>query len=86
MPSMPNPVIVIPGVIATYLRDEYPLPPESIWEVMESSKQFERASLHPDNLKVTGSNPVPATIRTPVDREKWPLTGPFLFLGLPNAI
>jgi hypothetical protein len=54
---MPNPVIVIPGVIATYLRDEYPLPPESIWEVMESSKKFERASLHPDNLKYEAVEP-----------------------------
>jgi pimeloyl-ACP methyl ester carboxylesterase len=51
MPKMPNPVIVIPGIVATYLRDEYPLPPESIWEVLESSKQYERASLHPDNLR-----------------------------------
>jgi len=51
MPRMPNPVIVLPGVIATYLRDEYPLPPESIWEVLDSSKQFERASMHPDNLR-----------------------------------
>ena len=25
-----NPVIFIPGVTATYLRDEYPLPPEII--------------------------------------------------------
>ena len=51
MPKMPNPVVVIPGIIATYLRDEYPLPPQSIWEVLESSKEYERASLHPDNLR-----------------------------------
>jgi len=57
MPKMPNPVIVIPGIIATYLRDEYPLPPESIWEVMDYSKQFERASLHPDNLKFEAIEP-----------------------------
>lgn len=57
MPNLPNPVIVIPGVIATYLRDEYTLPPESIWEVLESSKQFERASLHPDNLRLEAIEP-----------------------------
>ena len=57
MPKMPNPVIVLPGVIATYLRDEYPLPPESIWEVLESSKQYERASLHPDNLRYEAIEP-----------------------------
>jgi pimeloyl-ACP methyl ester carboxylesterase len=57
MPKMPNPVIVLPGIIATYLRDEYPLPPDSIWEVLESSKQYERASLHPDNLKYEAIEP-----------------------------
>jgi len=57
MPKMPNPVIVIPGVVASYLRDEYPLPPESIWEVLEGSKQYERASLHPDNLRYEAIEP-----------------------------
>lgn len=57
MPKMPNPVIVIPGVTATYLRDDYPLPPESIWEVMDFSKQFERASMHPDNLRLEAIEP-----------------------------
>ena len=57
MPKMPNPVIVLPGVIATYLRDEYPLPPNSIWEVLDSSKQFERASLHPDRLRYEAIEP-----------------------------
>jgi hypothetical protein len=55
---MPNPVIVVPGIIATYLRDEYPLPPESVWEVMDYSKQYERASLHPDNLRFEAIEPV----------------------------
>jgi hypothetical protein len=57
MPKMPNPVIVLPGIIATYLRDDYPLPPESIWEVLESSKQYERAALHPDNLRFEAVEP-----------------------------
>lgn len=57
MPKMPNPVIVIPGVVASYLRDEYPLPPESIWEVLEGSKQYERASLHPDDLRFEAIEP-----------------------------
>lgn len=55
--AMPNPVIVIPGVIATYLRDEYPLPPQSIWEVMDWSKNYERASMHPDNLRYEAIEP-----------------------------
>jgi pimeloyl-ACP methyl ester carboxylesterase len=57
MPKMPNPVIVIPGVIATYLRDEYPLPPDSLWEVLELSKEYERVSLHPDNLRYEAIEP-----------------------------
>jgi pimeloyl-ACP methyl ester carboxylesterase len=57
MPKMPNPVIVIPGITATYLRDEYPLPPEAIWQVLESSKQYDRAALHPDNLRYEAIEP-----------------------------
>jgi len=57
MPKMPNPVIVLPGIIATFLRDEYTLPPDSVWEVLESSKQYERASLHPDNTRFEAIEP-----------------------------
>ena len=57
MPRMPNPVIVVPGIIATYLRDEYPLPPELIWQVLEASKNYERASLHPDDLRYEAIEP-----------------------------
>ena len=44
-----HPGIVVPGIIATYLRDDYPLPPETIWAVL--NKDYERAALHPDNLR-----------------------------------
>src|SRR5436190_20845939 len=57
MPTMPNPVIVVPGIIANYLRDDYPLPPESVWEVLEGSKQYERVSLHPDNRRYEAIEP-----------------------------
>jgi hypothetical protein len=46
-PSVP--VIVVPGVTATYLRDLYPLPPETIWTVI--GKDFERVQMHPDNTR-----------------------------------
>ena len=49
---LPNPVIVIPGITAVYLRDMYPLPPESIYEVMEWSKDYGRAAVHPDSRKL----------------------------------
>lgn len=47
--KLPNPVIVVPGITATYLRDEYTLPPQTVWSVI--TKQYERATLHPDNLR-----------------------------------
>ena len=46
---LPNPVIVLPGITATYLNDEYPLPPESIWSVI--NKDYDRTSLHPDDMR-----------------------------------
>lgn len=52
-----NPVIVLPGITANYLDDLYPLPPESIWRVLEGSKDFERAALHPDNLAYEAVEP-----------------------------
>lgn len=49
------PTIVVPGITATYLLDEYRLPPETIWSVM--TKEYERASLHPDNLRYEAVEP-----------------------------
>jgi pimeloyl-ACP methyl ester carboxylesterase len=45
---LPPPVIVVPGITATYLSDEYPLPPEVVWSVM--TNKFERVRFHPDNV------------------------------------
>jgi hypothetical protein len=52
---LPNPVVVVPGITANYLRDEYVLPPEIVWSVM--TKEYERASLHPDNLRYEAIEP-----------------------------
>ncbi|MGB8274955.1 MAG: alpha/beta hydrolase, partial [Alphaproteobacteria bacterium] len=52
---LPNPVIVIPGITAIYLRDEYTLPPDVIWSVL--TKEFERAALHPDNTRYEAQEP-----------------------------
>lgn len=54
-PAIPNPVIVLPGITATYLRDEYPLPPEIVWSVL--TKDYERVSLHPDNIRYEAREP-----------------------------
>lgn len=55
MADLSNPVIVVPGIIATYLRDEYPLPPDMVWTVM--TKSFERSTLHPDDLRYESQQP-----------------------------
>lgn len=47
--SLPCPVILVPGITATNLRDEYPLPPEIVWSVM--TRNYERSALHPDDLR-----------------------------------
>ncbi len=47
--TLPNPVVIIPGITATYLRDEYRLPPDIVWSVL--TKNYDRVALHPDNLK-----------------------------------
>jgi len=52
-----NPVIVIPGITATYLRDEYPLPPETIWAVLGRDKDYGRAALHPDDTRWEAKEP-----------------------------
>lgn len=53
--ALVHPVIVVPGITATYLRDDYPLPPEVIWNVLRSD--YERAALHPDNLRYEAREP-----------------------------
>ncbi|MBN1292990.1 MAG: alpha/beta hydrolase [Candidatus Latescibacteria bacterium] len=49
------PVIVVPGITATYLRDEYPLPPDYVWQVLR--KNYDRVALHPNNLRYEAREP-----------------------------
>lgn len=44
-----NPVIVVPGITASRLRDEYPVSPDIVWRVLKSDHR--RVSLHPDDLR-----------------------------------
>lgn len=48
--SLPNPVIVIPGITASGLRDEYEVPPEIVWSAVRK-KDYDRLTLHPDDLR-----------------------------------
>jgi len=55
MPMPAYPTIIVPGITASYLLDDYPLTPETIWSVM--SRNYERASLHPDNPRFEAVEP-----------------------------
>ncbi len=50
-----DPVIIIPGITATSLHDEYPAGYELVWDVV--SKNYERVALHPNNLKYEAIEP-----------------------------
>lgn len=47
--QLPDPVVLVPGITASALRDEYTLPPETIWSAL--TKEYERVALHPDDLR-----------------------------------
>ena len=49
------PVIVVPGITGTYLRDEYPLPADRVWGVLEHN--YTRVALHPDDPRFEALEP-----------------------------
>ena len=50
--SYPAPVIFLPGIMGSALRDEYPVSPENVWSVLKAAtKSYERITLHPDNTR-----------------------------------
>lgn len=51
-----NPVIVIPGITASSLIDEYPLKTEQLWS-MVFNKEYKRIALHPDDLRYEAIEP-----------------------------
>jgi pimeloyl-ACP methyl ester carboxylesterase len=51
----PPPVIVLPGVTGTQLRDEYQLPPDIVWSVLRH--EYARIILHPDNPRYEATQP-----------------------------
>jgi pimeloyl-ACP methyl ester carboxylesterase len=55
MPMPVYPTIIVPGITASYLTDEYPLPHQTIWSVM--TKEYERAGMHPDDLRYEAIEP-----------------------------
>ncbi len=68
MPSdtpLPNPVIVVPGITASSLRDEYPVPPTTVWA--ELTHKYDKIALHPDNLRYERWNPGSDPLRVLAD-------------------
>ncbi len=53
--SLPNPVIFVPGVTATNLRDLYPIPPDTVWSLL--THEYERVGLHPEDYRFEGQLP-----------------------------
>jgi len=53
---MQNPVIVIPGITASELRDEYQVQPENVWSAVVNH-DYERITLHPDDVRYERDEP-----------------------------
>ena len=49
------PVILIPGITGTYLRDDYQLPPDRVWGLIEHD--YVRVALHPDDPRFEALEP-----------------------------
>ena len=64
MPTPPSPVIVVPGITASDLHDEYELPPEAVWTTMRR-KRHERITLHPDDQRYELLEPARVAPRGP---------------------
>ena len=53
---LPNPVIVLPGITASELRDEYPVSPEALYTAVVN-QDYDRIMLHPDDLRYERTEP-----------------------------
>ncbi len=53
MPApLPNPVIFIPGIMGSVLRDQYPVSPETVWSPLKLLvKSYERITPHPSDTR-----------------------------------
>lgn len=68
--ALPNPVVVIPGITASDLRDAYAVSPETVWSTL-LTKDYDRILLHPDDLRYELEEPArveaSAVFGTPYD-------------------
>ena len=59
-----SPVIVIPGITASDLHDEYELPPEAVWSTV-LKRRYERVTLHPEDQRYELHEPARVAPRGP---------------------
>ncbi len=68
--ALPNPVVVVPGITASDLRDAYAVSPETVWSTL-LTKDYDRILLHPDDLRYELDEPArveaSAVFGTPYD-------------------
>lgn len=58
MPALIHPLIVLPGITATTLRDLYPVNPENVWNLHNYlDKSYARILLHPDDRRYEAHEP-----------------------------
>lgn len=58
MSNYPAPVVFLPGIMGSALRDEYPVTPETVWSALKMMlKDFDRITLHPDNPRFEVQEP-----------------------------
>ena len=53
--AIQNPVVLVPGITASNLRDEYDVDPQTVWSVLR--KKYDRIALHPDNVQLERDQP-----------------------------
>lgn len=62
MPPLPNPTIVLPGIMGSALRDEYPVEPETVWSLFRLViKSYERLTPHPTDTRFELHEPARVT-------------------------
>ncbi len=50
--NLPNPVIFVPGIMGSALRDQYPVNPETVWSPFKLFiKAYERITTHPSDTR-----------------------------------
>lgn len=67
--TLPYPTIVVPGITASYLTDEYPLPPDTVWRVL--TKEYERIALHPNDLRYEAMGPARVAPGVPTGNRRF---------------